>query len=256
MPDSSNPQPDYGDPQPDYGNSQPNYRTIYKTQAGKFDLLVSREDYQGNVLRALQRVRPLDGLDVIELGAGTGRLTRMMASLVKTILAIDISPHMLDVAVTRFKGVSLPNWTVVVADNRTLPVADHAADLSIAAWSLGHFTSWYPETWRDGIERVLAHMKRVVRPGGSVIIIETLGTGAEAPQPPTEALAAYYASLEGEHGFSRTWIRTDYRFASLPEAEDLTRFFFGDDLADRVAREELVVLPECTGIWYREEGIS
>jgi len=50
--------------------------------------------------------------------------------------------------------------------------------------------------------------------------------------------------------FSRVRIRTDYRFASLPEAEDLTRFFFGDGLADRVADEALVVLPECTGIWW------
>ena len=174
----------------------------------------------------------------------------MLASLVKSILAIDISPHMLDVAVAKFRGRSLPNWMAAVGDNRALPVADHAADLSIAAWSLGHFTSWYPKTWRDGIERVLAHMKRVVRPGGTVIIIETLGTGAEEPHPPNEVLAAYYALLEGEHGFSRTWIRTDYRFASLVEAEDLTRFFFGDDLADRVAREALVVLPECTGIWH------
>ena len=95
-------------------------------------------------------------------------------------------------------------------------------------------------------------MKRVLRPGGTVIIVETLGTGSEEPHPPTEALAAYYALLEREHGFSRIWIRTDYRFASLPEAEDLTRFFFDDDLADRVATEELVVLPECTGIWYTD----
>jgi hypothetical protein len=93
-------------------------------------------------------------------------------------------------------------------------------------------------------------MKRVLRPGGTVIILETLGTGCESPHPPSDALAAYYALLEEEHGFSATWIRTDYRFASLSEAEDLTRFFFGDGLADRVAREGLVTLPECTGIWW------
>ena len=50
--------------------------------------------------------------------------------------------------------------------------------------------------------------------------------------------------------FSRVWIRTDYRFASLLEAVDMTRFFFGDELADRVASEGLVILPECTGIWW------
>jgi hypothetical protein len=32
----------------------------------------------------------------------------------------------------------------------------------------------------------------------------------------------------------------------------LTRFFFGDALADRVRRENLVSLPESTGIWWRK----
>ena len=228
----------------------PDYQEIYRTQAETYDLLVSREDHQGNLLRALNQVRPLDGLDVVELGAGTGRLTCMVAPVVRKILAIDVSPHMLGVAVARLAEAGRRNWTVAVADNRDLPVAGDVADLSLAGWSLGHFTSWYPETWRSEIERAIAQMKRVLRRGGTAVIIETLGTGLEEPHPPTDALAAYYALLEQAHGFSRTWIRTDYRFASLPEAEDLTRFFFGDGLADRVANEELVVLPECTGIWW------
>jgi len=228
----------------------PDYQEIYRTQAEKYDLLVSREDHQGNLLPALNQVHPLDGLDVVELGAGTGRLTCMVVPLVRTILAIDDSPHMLDVAVVKLAQAGRRNWTVAVADNRDLPVTGDVADLSLAGWSLGHFTSWYPETWRGEIERAIAQMKRVLRRGGTAVIIETLGTGSEEPHPPTDALAAYYALLERERGFSRNWIRTDYRFASLPEAEDLTRFFFGDGLADRVANEELVVLPECTGIGW------
>ena len=228
----------------------PDYKEIYNRQAGKYDLLIEREDYQGNIFRALNRIRPLDGLDVVELGAGTGRLTGMMAPAARTILACDGSQSMLDVAVAKLKRIERRNWRVVVADNRSLPVADQAADLSIAGWSLGHSTSWYAEGWRAEIEQALAQMKRVLRPGGTIIILETLGTGCESPHPPSDALAAFYALLEGEHGFSATWIRTDYRFASPSEAEDLTRFFFGDELADRVAREGLVTLPECAGIWW------
>ena len=139
---------------------------------------------------------------------------------------------------------------VAVADNRNLAVSDRIADVSVAGWTFGHFTSWHAETWRDEIGQALAQMKRVLRPGGTALILETLGTGLEKPHPPTDALAAYYALLEEEHGFSSTWIRTDYRFKSLSEAEELTRFFFGDELADRVAREGLIILPECTGIWW------
>ncbi|MBN1311052.1 MAG: hypothetical protein JXB30_06495 [Anaerolineae bacterium] len=41
-----------------------------------------------------------------------------------------------------------------------------------------------------------------------------------------------------------------YRFESLGEAEELPRFFFGEALADRVVQEELLVVPECTGVWW------
>ncbi|NJL56820.1 hypothetical protein HC928_17975, partial [bacterium] len=79
---------------------------------------------------------------------------------------------------------------------------------------------------------MLAEMVRVTRPDGTLIILETLGTGSEIPTPPTAGLDAYYAWLEETHGFTRTWIRTDYEFASVGEAEHLTRFFFGDVLAE------------------------
>jgi hypothetical protein len=60
----------------------------------------------------------------------------------------------------------------------------------------------------------------------------------------------YYAWLEREHGFSSTWIRTDYRFELVPEAQESTQFFFGDELADRIGQENWAILPECTGIWW------
>jgi dihydroorotase len=35
----------------------------------------------------------------------------------------------------------------------------------------------------------------------------------------------------------------------VEQAEQLTRFFFGDDLADKVAEQKLSHLPECAGVW-------
>ena len=225
------------------------HREIYRKQASEYELLVSREDYQRNLPRALGRIRPFDGLDVVELGAGTGRLSCMLAPFAKTILVSDISRHMLDVATAKLEKTGLQNWVVTVADNRALPVADRVADVSIAGWSLGYYTGWYTKSWRKEIGQALAEMKRVLRAGGTVVILETLGTGAEKPCPPTDVLSRYYAWLEHEHGFSSTWIRTDYRFESLSEAQESTRFFFGDQFSDRIGRENWVILPECTGIW-------
>ncbi len=228
-----------------------NFQHIYTHQADQYDRLVAREDYQGQILAALQRIRPLVGLDVVEFGAGTGRLTRLLAPRVASIQAFDASAAMLQVAGQTLEGAGGAKWTLGVADNRRLPVGDGVADLAVAGWSFGHTVGWYPDTWREEIGQMLAEMRRVLRPGGTAVILETLGTGRETPQPPHAGLAAYYRWLEGDLGFQATWIRTDYEFASLAEADELTRFFFGDELADRVRREGLVRLPECTGIWWR-----
>jgi ubiquinone/menaquinone biosynthesis C-methylase UbiE len=227
------------------------FQEIYRTQAERYDRLVSREDFRGNILSALVEICPLADLEVVEFGAGTGRLTRLLALMVKHIQAYDISLQMLEVAKTTLELTGSTNWTLTVGDNRNLPAEANSADLTVAGWSFGHSQSWYPDTWRDEIGKALAEMSRILRPGGTTIIMETMGTGQRQPAPPHEGLAAYYAWLENDHGFSYKWIRTDYQFESVAEADELTRFFFGDELADRIVQEQLMILPECTGIWWR-----
>jgi ubiquinone/menaquinone biosynthesis C-methylase UbiE len=227
------------------------FQDIYANHADEYEAMVAREDYQGNILKALQNIRPLSGLDVVELGAGTGRLTLLLAPLVKSITAFDGSRPMLDVAVGKLQKGGFSNWRAEIADNRTLPVDDASADLAIEGWSFGHFQGWYPDTWREEAGKALAEMKRALRPGGTIILLETMGTGRETPQPPHAGLADYYAWVESEHGFSSTWIRTDYQFESLSQAVQMARFFFGDALATTAAAKNWVILPECTGIWWR-----
>lgn len=230
----------------------PSFEEIYAEHGDAYDALVSREDYQGNLFRTLDGITPLAGLDVVELGAGTGRLTRMLVPVVGSIRAFDASAHMLEVARRHLSETGLDNWSLEVAPNDRLPVADASADLALEGWSIGHAVGWYPETWREEIGRALGEMRRVLRPSGTMIVIETLGTGAETPTPPTEGLAQLYQWLEQEHGFERLAIRTDYRFMNVAEADTLTRFFFGDALADRIVRENMMILPECTGVWWKQ----
>jgi ubiquinone/menaquinone biosynthesis C-methylase UbiE len=228
----------------------PDYRGIYRSRAADYDCLVAREDYRGNILPALQEIRPLQGLDVVELGAGTGRLTRLLAPMVNRIRLLDISSHMLQTAQASLKRAGFQNWSASVADNRALPLRAGTADTTLAGWTLGHFLSWYPDCWQAEIGRALAEMKRVLGPGGNIIILETLGTGMEVPRPPTRGLASYYNWLEQYHGFSASWIRTDYRFESQSEASRLLRFFFGQEVAEPLVRAGNPIVPECTGIWH------
>jgi SAM-dependent methyltransferase len=103
--------------------------------------------------------------------------------------------------------------------------------------------------WESNLDEVVREIKRVLRPDGTAIIFETMGTGFETPNPP-DFLLPYYATLVDKYGFSHRWIRTDYEFDDILQAERLSRFFFGDELANRVLEQNLVRLPECAGIWW------
>lgn len=230
----------------------PDFHEIYARQAAAYQTMIAFEDYTGNLLPALQAVTPLAGRRVVEFGAGTGRLSVLLAPLARRIHAFDRSAHMLALAVPRLQATAAHNWLVGVAENTRLPVASGCADVAIEGWSFGHLTGWHPEDWPVRAGAVLAEMQRVLAPGGTAILLETLGTGHETPTPPTPALAAFYRMLEDEYGFAHTWLRTDYQFQSAAQGAAATRFFFGDALADWLLAEDRTILPECTGLWWRQ----
>jgi len=228
----------------------PDHKTIYQQYALQYQRLVGREDYQNQLVPALQRIAPLQDCRVVETGAGTGRLTCLLAPYAASLCAFDISAAMLAVAGERLRQSGHRRYQLGVADHRRLPVASGCADLALSGWSVAYLVDWGAHDWRAEVAAALTEMQRVVRPGGSIVIIETQGTGCETPHAP-EKLLPYYAFLES-HGFSSAWIRTDYQFASLEEALELTGFFFGEELADQVRSAHSPILPECTGLWWRQ----
>ena len=161
---------------------------------------------------------------------------------------LDASPAMLAVAAAKLQRCRAANWQVRVADHLRLPAPSGGADLALAGWSLCYAALDY-DRWRETVSAALGEMRRVLRPGGTCLIIETQGTGFETPHPP-EILKPYLDYLS-ELGFQSEWIRTDYQFESLAEAEALIGFFFGDELAAQTVREGWQVVPECTGLWWQ-----
>ncbi len=228
------------------------HRQVYRQGADLYQQLISREDYQGNLLPAIQQIIHPEGLDVIDLGSGTGRLACMLAPFARSVFAFDLFPHMLYVAESRLKEQGLDNWLTAASDHRRIPLDTDSVDLVISSWSICYLVVWEGESWKSSLQDGLLEMKRLLRPGGIVIIIETLGTGVEEPQPPAK-LQDYFQYLD-ERGFDRTWIRTDYRFSNQEEARTLVEGFFGPEMLSAVRLAENPILPECTGVWWIGQG--
>jgi SAM-dependent methyltransferase len=224
----------------------PDHKAIYAAEGQKYQELISK---QPDLSTYINEIRPFSGLDIVDLGAGTGRLTTVLAAKANSIIALDASEAMLQINADRLSEAGLTNWRIQVADHRNLPLEDNSADLIVSGWSICYLCSTNDPGWEPNIRKVLAEASRVLRDGGTMIIMETLGTGYETPCPP-DFLKSYYEALVNEHGFSHRWIRTDYQFDDVRQAEELTRFFFGDELAEHVAQQQLTLLPECAGIWW------
>lgn len=92
---------------------------------------------------------PEDAEVVVEVGAGTGKLTRALAGLGVRVVAIEPDPRML--AVLRSSGLE-----GVDGSAERIPAGDGAAD-AVVAGSAMH--------WFD-LDRALPEFHRVLRPGG------------------------------------------------------------------------------------------
>jgi len=228
----------------------PDNKTVYTHHGNEYEALVACEDYQGNILSALRNITSMENRVVLDLGAGTGRLAGMLAPLVSRVYAFDIAPDMLRVCREKLAASGFSNWQVNIADHRQLPVEDHAAELVVSGWSVSYLAVWNPGSWRQELEKWLDEMKRVLERDGTVVLFESLGTGNESPIK-LEHLRNFYSWLD-EAGFQKKWIRTDYQFESLEAAEYLSRFFFGDKLGDMVRQNNWIILPECTGVWWKK----
>ena len=219
-------------------------RKIYQTDGDRYEALIAREDHQGNIEKALDEIVNVNGLDVLDLGAGTGRLAVMLAPRAKSVRAFDVSEEMLRVCRSRFEASGLSNWQVDIADHRQLPITNYSADLAVSGWSVRYLAVWNKEHTTSELDTWLIEMQRVLRKGGWVVLFESLGTGNERPIR-LEHVESTYQWLDTV-GFQNKWIRTDYKFESINEAEELSRFFFGDELGEKVRQNNWVA----TGITF------
>jgi ubiquinone/menaquinone biosynthesis C-methylase UbiE len=224
------------------------FQEIYAHQAQDYHTMISTEDCDGALRAALLEGLPVENARILDLGTGTGRLPLIFTGHTPQIVGVDLYHDMLrqnSLERSHAHGV----WDLAQADIRALPFPTASADVVTAGWSIGHLRSWYAAEWQNQIGRILYEMFRVARPGGWLVILETLSTGSLTPVAPTPELAEYYAWLESRWGFTRRSIQTDYAFANVDEAVEKTEFFFGPELSASIRKNGWSRLPEWTGMW-------
>lgn len=98
---------------------------------------------------------------VLEVGIGTG-LNLPLYPATTRLTGIDLSQEMLDKAVERVQSLAMPNVTLKVMDATSLDFGDNEFDKAVATYTI----SAVPDP-----VAVLREMRRVVKPGGVIVIM-------------------------------------------------------------------------------------
>jgi SAM-dependent methyltransferase len=115
------------------------------------------ENCAPGVLRLLEPVLERDGL-VVELGCGSGLLTRYLVDAGHRVLATDASPAMLELARAHAPGASVAE---LVMPRDPIPDAD-------AIVSVGHAINYLPD--ERSIDQALTATAQALQPGGVLAI--------------------------------------------------------------------------------------
>ena len=152
---------------------------------------------------AVDAVNDLPGRRVLEVGVGTG-LALPRYSPDKRVVAIDLSPEMLDRARARVAALRLPTVEALLEmDAEATSFPDASFDIAVAMF----VASVVPHP-----RRLLAEMRRVVRPGGRILFVNHFAAEQGLRWWAERALAPASRAL-GWH--------PDFRFEALLPPADL-----------------------------------
>jgi SAM-dependent methyltransferase len=97
----------------------------------------------------------------VEIACGPALIARAMAPRVGSVLGLDLTPAMIEKARSEAAAAGVENVSFEVGDATALDVPDDSFDGAITRFSLHHIPAPV---------RVLEEMRRVVRPGGWVVV--------------------------------------------------------------------------------------
>jgi len=150
---------------------------------------------------------------VVDLGTGAGHSAVRVAAHVAHVDAVDLVPEMLEQAAMLAAERGVANVTFHTADVRALPFADASMDDAVSRVSAHH--------WAD-VPAGIAEAARVVRPGGRIVVVDTIAPSEPAldtfvnaveflrdPSHGRDLTIAEWRRILEEAGFSVTDVRID-----------------------------------------------
>ncbi|MBV9006785.1 MAG: class I SAM-dependent methyltransferase [Solirubrobacterales bacterium] len=211
-----------GDPQADVPLA---WELLYRLEPELYDRLASAEVLHPGVLAWLP-----DSVDrVVEVGAGTGRLTLELVRRAREVVAIEPASPLRDILSRKLaRAAQGCRADVTPGFFDELPVGDDCAELVVAC-------SAFTPAWGHGGEAGLAEMERVCAPGGLVVIVWPNNVSW------LEAHGYGYVSFAGE---------MFVEFGSVQDAAELSEIFYPKAAAEvmrcglrRVSYEMLGINP-------------
>jgi SAM-dependent methyltransferase len=204
------------------------WELLYRLEPDLYDRLVGAERLHPAVVAWL----PRDVDRIVEVAAGTGRLTLELVSRAREVVAIEPAGPLREILNQKLARAAHGHRARVTNGFfDELPLSDACSDLVVSCSAL----TPAPE---HGGEAGLAEMERVCRPGGCVVIVWPNGV-------PWLAAHGYRYVTFGDAGMF-------VEFASREEAAELTEIFYPDVAAEvrrrrwrRVRYEVLEINPPC-----------
>ncbi|MET8745200.1 class I SAM-dependent methyltransferase [Streptomyces sp. NPDC004728] len=140
-------------------DTRSSYDTVAVGYADQLREAIAGEPYLRAALALFaDMVHAAGGGPVADVGCGPGHVTAHLHELGVDAFGIDLSPGMIDVARSDHPGLRFEVGTMT-----DLPLADASVTALLAFWSLIHVPD-------DEIPAVLGHFRRVVRPGGPLLL--------------------------------------------------------------------------------------
>ncbi|MGH3685317.1 MAG: class I SAM-dependent methyltransferase [Pseudonocardiaceae bacterium] len=183
-------------------------------------------DADGALWAALADRADWAGADIVDVGCGDGFHLPRFAERAASVVGVE--PHPPLVIRARRRVRDLPNVRVLAGCAQRLPLPDASADLVHAR--VAYF-------FGSGCERGLAEARRVLRPGGTLAVIDLDGTHAPygewlcaaAPRYRPAAVEAFFAA----QGFDCRRVDTVWRFHDRDALKSVLRIEFTPEVAAR-----------------------